>query len=262
MKFIFLGDVVGETGRLALYRALPALREEFQADAIIVNGENAAGGRGITPKLAIEFLDKGVDVVTLGDHVWDQQDLVSWIGSEPRVLRPANLQTGTPGNGSVIIDTPAGKLGVLCLQGRTFIKPGPENPFVHATRACAELKAAGAQAVFVDFHAETTSEKEAMGWHLDGIATAVIGTHTHVQTGDARVLTKGTAYLTDAGMCGARDGVIGREAAAVLDGFVTDMPCRFPVGGWPAKVTGAVVEADPATGLALNITPLYREYDK
>ena len=262
MTLLFLGDVVGEPGRLALYRALPELRAEFGADAVIVNGENAAGGKGITPKIAQEFLAHGVDVVTLGDHVWDQQDLVPWIGGEPRVLRPFNLQPSTPGQGSYILETPSGKLGVLCLMGRTFMRPGPENPFTRGKEEVQRLRKAGACAVLVEMHGEATSEKIAMGWHLDGLAAAVIGTHTHVQTADARILPHGTAFMTDAGMCGSRDGVIGREVESVLLGCTTDMPCKYPVAGWPARLSGAVVRIDTSTGCAVEITPINRDYDR
>ncbi len=263
MTIVFLGDVVGEPGRLSLYRALPGLREEFGADAVIVNGENAAGGKGITPRIAQEFLARGVDAVTLGDHVWDQSELAPWLeAAAPRVLRPFNLQPGTPGVGSLLLPTPAGTLGVLCLEGRTFMRPAAENPFPRALEEAGRLRAAGASALLVDFHAETTSEKIAMGYHLDGIASAVIGTHTHVQTADARILPGGTAYMTDAGMCGPLDGVIGREREPVLRGFVSGMPFKLPVAGWPAQLCGAVLRVDKATGRCTEITPLNRIYEQ
>ncbi len=263
IRLIFLGDVVGEPGRLALYRALPELRAEFGADAVVVNGENAAGGKGITPKIAQEFLSAGVDAITLGDHVWDQSDLAPWLDAEkPPVLRPFNLQAGSPGRGSLLLDTPAGKLGILCLSGRTFLRPGPENPFPTGRAEAERLRAEGACALLVDMHAETTSEKIAMGYHLDGIASAVLGTHTHVQTADARLLPGGTAYMTDVGMCGSRDGVIGRDAEPVLMGFITGMPFKLPVAGWPAMLSGAVVQVDTTTGKAMSITPINRMYEK
>ncbi len=263
MTLIFLGDVVGEPGRLALYRALPELRAEFAADAIVVNGENAAGGKGITPKIAREFLSAGVDAITLGDHVWDQSDLAPWLDAEqPPVLRPFNLQADSPGRGSLILNTPAGALGVLCLSGRTYLRPGPENPFPCGKAEVERLRAAGAAAVLVDMHAETTSEKIAMGYHLDGLATAVLGTHTHVQTADSRILPGGTAYMSDVGMCGPRDGVIGRDAEPVLMGFMTGMPYKLPVAGWPAQLCGAVVRVDVSTGRAADILPLCRVYEK
>ncbi len=263
MTLLFVGDVVGEPGRLALYGALPELRAEFGADAVIVNGENAAGGKGITPKIAQEFLEAGVDAITLGDHVWDQSDLAPWLDAEnPPVLRPFNLQAGSPGRGSLLLDTPAGKLAVLCLSGRTFLRPGPENPFPCARNEAERLRAEGALALLVDIHAETTSEKIALGYHLDGLASAVLGTHTHVQTADARILPGGTAYMSDVGMCGPRDGVIGRSTAPVLMGFVTGMPFKLPVAGWPAQLSGAVVRVDTATGRAVEIIPINRVYEK
>ncbi len=259
---LFFGDIVGEPGRKALLLALPELRAEFCASFIIVNGENAAGGRGITPKIAQEFLRAGIDVITLGDHVWDQTDLVSWLPQEPRVLRPFNLQEGSPGAGSVIVDTPEGKVAVLSAQGRTFMRPSAENPFQKLLPECERLRELGARVLFVDFHAETTSEKVAMGYHLDGQVSAVVGTHTHVQTSDARVLPAGTAYLTDAGMCGTLDGVIGREASAVLSGLTSGIPAKLPIGGWPAQVCGVAVSVDWETGRATAITPFSRVYEK
>lgn len=262
MRILFLGDVVGEPGRIALYKALPELRAEFGVDAVVVNGENAAGGKGIIPRLAREFLENGVDVITLGDHVWDQSDLIPWLPGVSNVLRPFNLQPGTPGNGSCMIDTPAGRLGVLCLQGRTFMRPGAENPYTLGYDEALRLREAGADALLVDFHGETTSEKIAMGYRLDGIASAVIGTHTHVQTGDERILPGGTAYLTDAGMCGSRDGVIGRDAESVLQGLITNLPNRFPIAGFPAMVNGVLVTVDTATGKATGIERITRVYDE
>ncbi len=263
MTVIFLGDVVGEPGRLALYETLPHLRAEFAADAVVVNGENAAGGKGMTPHIANDFFANGVDVITLGDHTWDQRELAPWLETaKVPVLRPFNLQPGCPGQGSIILDLPAGKLGVLCLGGRTFMRSGPENPFPQGREEAERLRAAGAQALLVDFHAETTSEKIAMGYHLDGVASAVIGTHTHVQTADARILPGGTAYMTDAGMCGPRDGVIGREKGPVLNGFVRCMPFKLPVAGWPVQLSGAVIRIDTATGRALSISPVNRVCEK
>ncbi len=262
MVILFLGDVVGEPGRCALYQALPGLRAEYGVDAVVVNGENAAGGKGIIPRLAREFMEHGVDVITLGDHAWDQSDLIPWLPEAPNVLRPFNLQAGTPGFGSCIIEIPVGKLGVLCLQGRTFMRPGAENPFTQGYTEALRLKEAGAQAILVDFHGETTSEKIAMGYRMDGIVSAVIGTHTHVQTGDERILPGGTAYLTDAGMCGSRDGVIGRDTESVLQGLITNLPNRFPIAGFPAMVNGVVIEVDTATGRAGRIERITRVYDK
>lgn len=263
MRVIFLGDVVGEPGRLALYRAVPELRAEFGADAIVVNGENAAGGKGITPKIAREFLEKGVDVVTLGDHVWDQSDLALWLDTEPRVLRPLNLQCDNPGSGRVIIDTPSGRLGVICLHGRTFMRNGAGNPFTQGKEEATTLHHEdGVKAILVDIHAEATSEKVALGYHLDGCVSAVLGTHTHVQTADARILPGGTAYMTDAGMCGPYNSVIGRDTEPVLMSYVSCMPYKLPVGAWPAIVSGACITIDTETGKATEIIPINRIYEK
>ena len=264
MNIVFLGDVVGEPGRGALYRAIPELRARYAADAVVVNAENAAGGKGITPKLVDELLERGVDAITLGDHAWDQPDLIPWLdgGSDAaaRVVRPCNLQAGTPGQGSLVLETPAGKLGILTLGGRTFMRPGATNPFVEGYEAAVRLRE-NCTCLLVDMHAETTSEKVAMGYRLDGVASAVIGTHTHVQTADERILEHGTAYLTDAGMCGSLNGVIGRDAAAVLQGCITALPCKYPVGGWPAQVCGVCVGTD-AAGRATAITRIAQVYEK
>lgn len=256
MRIIFTGDTVGETGRNALYRALEMWRDTLKPDIVVANGENAAGGRGITMALANEFFEHGVHAITLGDHAWDQADLTRHIDEEPRLLRPHNLQAGTPGHGSLLLPTPEGTLGILCLQGRTFMNPGPENPFTRGKEEAERLRREGACAVLVDFHAETTSEKVAMGYHLDGIAAAVFGTHTHVQTADARILPGGTAHITDVGMCGSRDGVIGRNAAAVLECLVNSMPGKLTIGGWPAQVNGAMVDVDMNTGMATRLEPI------
>lgn len=256
MRLLFIGDVVGETGRKAMYRALEQLRREHTPTLVIVNGENAAGGRGLTPALAEEFFAHGVDVITLGDHAWDQVEMLRHIDDMARVLRPFNLQPGTPGRGSLLVPTPEGVVGILCLQGRTFMQPGPENPFTHGRAEAERLRREGAVALLVDFHAETTSEKNAMGFHLDGIASAVLGTHTHVQTADARILPGGTAHITDVGMCGSMHSVIGRDAESVLRCLVNSLPGKLEIGGWPARVSGAVVEIDPSSGRATRLQPL------
>ncbi len=256
MIVIFLGDVVGETGRKALYKELPAIRSEYGADAVVVNGENAAAGRGIIPRLAQEFFAAGVDIITLGDHAWDQNEMIEALDTHPRVLRPHNHQSGLPGVGSCIIDTPAGKLGVLCLIGRTFMPGKAENPFLHAPAEAARLREAGASAILVDMHAEATSEKISMGYHLDGQVSAVIGTHTHVQTADEQILPGGTAYLTDAGMCGSSCGVIGRDKEAVLKAQITTLPCKLPIGGFPATISGVVLDIDTETGITRSIKRL------
>lgn len=262
MRLIFIGDVVGEIGRKALYRALARWQKEFAPDVVVVNGENAAGGRGITLPLARAFFSRGVHVVTLGDHAWDQAELQRNIDEEPRLLRPYNLQSGIPGHGSLLLPTPKGVVGILCLQGRTFMTTGPENPFTTGRAEAERLRNAGAQALLVDFHAESTSEKIAMGYHLDGIASAVFGTHTHVQTADGRILPGGTAHMTDVGMCGSKNGVIGRDVDAALRLFVKAMPSRLNIGGWPALVSGALVDVDMTSGRATRLEPLNLTLEK
>ncbi len=262
-SILFFGDVVGEPGRKALLLALPELIEEFNAAAVIVNGENAAGGRGITPKIAHKLFNSGVDIITLGDHAWDQQDIVGWMPQHPRLLRPFNLQEGTPGYGSVVIDSPLGKLGVVVAMGRTFMRPAAENPFVKILPECQRLRQEEeAKIIIVDIHAEATSEKTAFGHQLDGEVSAVLGTHTHVQTADARILPKGTGYMTDVGMCGTLNGVIGRDTDSVLATLTSGLPGKLPVGGWPALICGVAITVDPESGCALSLTPFAREYQK
>lgn len=263
LNILFFGDIVGEPGRTALMRSLHDLRNEFEADFVIANAENAAAGRGLTPSLARELFDAGVDAITTGDHVWDQKELAPWLDSEPRVLRPLNYPLGTPGKGSVVVQTPKGGVAVMQLQGRTFIQPPLENPFLFGYEEAKRLRERDdVTALFVDMHAETTSEKIAMGYRLDGLASAVVGTHTHVQTADESILEGGTAYLTDAGMCGPRDGVLGREREAIVRRFCTSMPAKFPVAGWPVIVCGTAVQIDEGTGRAQSIVRIRRTVER
>jgi len=253
IRILFLGDIVGEPGRKAVIEHLPLLRKELNLDFIIVNGENAAGGRGITPRIAIDLLRAGAAVITTGDHVWDQSEIVDYFPTEPRLLRPINYPADTPGQGSVVLETPKGKVGVIQAQGRSFMNPPLENPFLLAEAEAERLRAEGVSTIFVDFHAETTSEKIAMCRHLDGKVSAVVGTHTHVQTADERILAGGTGALTDAGMCGPEESVLGRAPESVIWRFRTGMPTRFPIATGPVRLCGAVVEVDPATGRCLEI---------
>lgn len=262
MNVLFLGDVVGAPGRDAMMRMIPKWRAEHALDAVVVNGENAAGGRGITPKIAAEWLQNGVDVITTGDHVWDQKDLAAWLVNEPRVLRPHNYPAGAEGKGSVIISTPKGRLAVLQLQGRSFMQPPLENPFSMGRDEARSLRNQGVAAIVVDFHAETTSEKIAMGYYLDGLVSAVLGTHTHVQTADETILDGGTAYITDVGMCGPVHGVLGRDVASLVRRFVTSLPTKFPIAGWPARVCGVILQIDESTGRATSITRLAQIVEK
>ncbi len=252
IRILFLGDIVGEPGRKAVIAKLPGLREHLQLDFVIANGENAAGGRGITPKIAIALLRSGVAVITTGDHVWDQKELAPWIPTEPRVLRPANYPAGAPGAGSIVLETAKGKIAVLNLQGRTFMPSILDNPFPTADAEVEKLRLE-TPVIFVDMHSETTSEKIAMGRHLDGRVSAVVGTHTHVQTADERIFPGGTAFLCDAGMCGPDDSVLGRQIDAILSRFQNNLPIQFPVARGPVRLSGAIIDVDESTGQALEI---------
>jgi metallophosphoesterase (TIGR00282 family) len=253
MKFIFLGDVVGEPGRDTIRAAIPILCETYAPDFFIVNGENAAGGNGITPKLAIELMRAGADVVTLGDHAWDQRDIVPYFATEPRLIRPGNFPAGTPGAGSIMVSGNGHNLGVINLLGRTFMGPQVDNPFLMVEAEIAKLKQEGASCILIDFHAEATSEKIAFGRAVDGLATLVVGTHTHVQTADERILPGGTAYLTDAGFSGPHESVIGRDIPSVLQKYRTLLPNKFYIAREGLQADGVFVQADPATGKALRI---------
>jgi metallophosphoesterase (TIGR00282 family) len=255
MRILFVGDIFGKPGREIARRAIPALVQRDAIDFVIANVENSAAGFGVTGDLADAMLSYGVDVMTTGNHVWDKKEVLDYIPRQPRLLRPANFPPGTPGRGSCIGRTRAGEpIGVLNLMGRIFMTP-LDDPFALALREVENLRAK-ARVIFVDFHAEATSEKAAMGWHLDGRVTAVAGTHTHVQTADERLLPKGTAYITDTGMTGPHDSVIGVTIEAALGRFVTGMPSKFEAASGNARLNAVVVTADPATGRALTIERL------
>ncbi len=252
IRILFLGDIVGEPGRQGVIKHVPLLRQQRQIDFVIVNGENSAGGRGITPKIAIDLLRCGVAVITTGDHAWDQKELADWIPTEPRLLRPANYPPGAPGSGSVVLQTSKCKVAVLNLQGRTFMPSILENPFLAADAEVARLSKE-TKVIFVDMHCETTSEKVAMGRHLDGRVSAVVGTHTHVQTADERIFPGGTAFICDAGMCGPDNSVIGREVQPVLSRFRSNLPTPFPVAKGPVRLCGLQVDIDESSGRALAL---------
>jgi len=253
IRILFLGDIVGEPGRKAVIEQLPILKQAEELDFIIVNGENSAGGKGITPKIAIDLLRAGAAVITTGDHVWDQPEIVSYFPTEPRLLRPLNYQEGTPGNGSVVLETAKGRIAVMQVQGRSFIQPPLDNPYLIAEKEAERLRAEGVGPIIVDMHAETTSEKIAMGRMLDGKVSAVFGTHTHVQTADETIFPGGTGYLTDAGMCGPDQSVLGRSIESVVWRFRTTMPTRFPIAKGPVRLCGVIVDVDAESGRCLNI---------
>jgi metallophosphoesterase (TIGR00282 family) len=253
VKILFIGDIVGEPGRRAVTELLPRLRRQHSPDLVIANGENSAGGSGITPKTAAEIFDAGVNLITSGDHLWDQKEVIGLLQTESRFLRPLNYPQGTPGQGSLIFQpSNEAPVAVLNLQGRTFM-PDLDNPFVMA-RAEVERLRRSTKIIFVDFHAEATSEKAALAWMLDGQVSAVIGTHTHVQTADERILPGGTAFLSDAGFTGPHESVIGREVEPVIKRFLTLQPQRFAVATGRVMLQGAVVEIHPHTGRAEKIT--------
>ncbi len=253
IRILFLGDIVGEPGRKAVIASLASIKERHSLDFIIVNGENSAGGRGITPKIAIDLLRAGAAVITTGDHVWDQKEIVDYFPTEPRLLRPLNYPAGTPGNGSVVLETSKGRVAVVQAQGRSFIQPPLENPFLAMEQEADRLRAEGVRVIVLDFHAETTSEKIAMGRMLDGKVSLVVGTHTHVQTADETVFPGGTGYLTDAGMCGPEESVLGRSVDSVVWRFRTGMPTRFPVAEGAVRLCGVIVEVDVISGHCLEI---------
>jgi len=250
MKLLFVGDVVGGIGRRTLRALLPGLRERHQPDFVVVNGENAAGGVGITPKIADEMFGQGVDAITLGNHTYRHREIYPYLDEHQAILRPANFLRSQPGHGSCVVERGGVRLGVVSLSGNLFMRAG-RAAFPAADAALHELSGR-VDHVLVDMHAEATSEKVGMGWHLDGRVTAVVGTHTHVPTADARVLPGGTAYISDAGMTGSRAGVIGVKREQALEAFVTQMPVRFETAEEDVWVMGAIVELGP-NGLAESI---------
>jgi len=254
MKILVVGDIVGSAGRTAFARVTAELKARQGVDAVVANAENAAAGRGITRPLAEELFHAGADVLTLGDHAWDQKDLIPVLDREPRLVRPANFAPGCPGKGWVQVETPRGRLTVISLVGRVFMAP-VDCPFRALDALLAREPSLG-RLVLVDFHAEATSEKIALGWHADGRVSAVLGSHTHVQTADERVLPRGTAYITDLGMCGPKASVIGRTIETVLPKFLTGMPTKFEIATDDVVVEGVLIDVDETTGKARKITRL------
>ncbi len=255
MKVLFIGDIMGEPGRRAIRKALPRVVAGHDVDLVLGNGENVAGGFGITPELVYELFDMGISVITTGNHAWDKKEILECFGREPRLLRPANYPKGVPGGGSFVAETPGGeRLGVLQLMGRAYM-PTVDCPFQTAKSELARLKQE-TRAVVVDMHAEATSEKMAMGHFLDGQVAAVVGTHTHVQTADEQILPNGTAYITDIGMTGPLHSVIGIKKELAIEKFLTQMPRRFEVASGPAVMCAVLIELDTGLGKALSIKRL------
>ncbi len=258
MNILFIGDIVGSPGREAVKTLVPQLRKEHRLDFVIANAENAAGGSGITPRVANELFDAEIDVLTSGDHIWKKKEIFEIIGAESRILRPNNFPSGAPGRGWNIFNTKNGsKVGVINVQGRVFMD-ALECPF-KTTRQAVEQIAQEAKIILVDIHAEATSEKVALGWYLDGLVSAVVGTHTHIQTADEKILPRGTAFITDVGMTGPMDSVIGRRVEDVLERFLTAIPTRFNVAETNVQLGGVVVDVDENTGRASAIVRIQRK---
>jgi len=253
MKILVVGDIVGSPGRSVFARVATAMKQNGKADVVVANAENAAGGKGLTVRLAEELLAAGADVLTLGDHTWDQKEIRSLLEREPRIARPANFAPGCPGKGMVTVDTPRGKLTVISAVGRVFMN-AYDCPFRTVDRLLKESGVRGP--VILDFHAEATSEKIVMGRYLDGRISAVVGTHTHVQTSDETVLPGGTAYITDLGMTGPKDSALGRDLDSVTAMFLTGMPERFKVARDAITLEGALITVDNKTGRAKRIKRL------
>ena len=255
MKILFIGDIFGKPGRELALKAVPVLVAQHGLDLVIANVENTAAGFGVTGDIAETILRGGVDVLTSGNHVWDKKEVLDYIPRQPRLLRPANFPAGAPGRGTWIGQTRTGEpVAVINIMGRIFMQP-LDDPFAVVLK---EIEAARrkARVIVVDFHAEATSEKMAMGWHLDGRVTAIFGTHTHVQTADERLLPKGTAYLTDVGMTGPHDSIIGVTVEAALGRFVSGLPAKFEAAAGPARLNAIIITAEPSTGRAVAIERL------
>ena len=255
MRILFIGDIVGRPGRELVKRGLGAIVEHEAIDFVIANAENAAAGFGVTREIGDHLLEWGVDVMTSGNHIWDKKEALDYIGTEPRLLRPANYPAGVPGNGSYLARTRKGEtIGVINIMGRVFML-NIDDPFAVVVREIEAMRQR-TRTIFVDFHAEATSEKIAMGWHLDGRVSAVVGTHTHVQTADERILPKGTAYLTDVGMTGPHDSIIGVEIGPSLGRFLNALPAKFETATANPRLHAVIVETDAQTGRATDIERL------
>ena len=252
MNVLLIGDIVGHPGRTITARTATRWKAEHRADLVIANAENSAAGRGLTPPLADELCTGGCDLLTMGDHVWDQKDAPAMLDRDTRIVRALNLPPGCPGRGATVLDTPHGPVALLQLLGRTFMAMNSDCPF-RAIDDWLKHNASRYKMIFVDFHAEATSEKVAMRHHLDGRVTCLFGTHTHIQTADETVTAKGTAYITDLGMTGPCDSVIGRTTDIILRRFTTGMPGKFEIAANDVRLHGALVTLDPSTGRARKI---------
>ncbi len=260
MNILLIGDIIGQPGRVVMEREVIRLREERAIDLVVANCENVAGGAGVTPSTAEDLFRAGVDVLTSGNHVWRKREALELLKLDPRVLRPANYPDGTPGTGSTIVETLSGhKVGVLNVMGRVFMEP-LDCPFRAAERELARLKLV-TSVIIVDMHAEATSEKVAMGWFLDGKVSAVFGTHTHIPTADERILPQGTAFITDVGMTGPYDSVIGRRVDQILERFLSNRPVKSDVAEGNVQLRGLLVDVDEVTGKAKAVERITRTLD-
>lgn len=261
MNILLIGDIVGQPGRTAVEKLLPGLKKDYKIDFVIANAENCAGGAGVTPKTATELLNLGVDVLTTGDHIWDRKEIEEIINTQKRILRPANFSLQALGKGAVVLKANNDlEVGVINLLGRVFIGNNVDCPFKTAKQEVEKIKPE-TPIIFVDIHAEATSEKIALGWYLDGLVSCVFGTHTHVQTADERILPSGSAFISDIGMTGPFDSVIGRKIEPVLHRFITGMPTRFELGETNIQLHGAVVEVDEKNGRAVSIKRIQKKLE-
>lgn len=252
VKILFIGDVVGSPGRDMLSEYLPKLKDKYRPQVTIVNGENAAAGKGITEKIYKQFLNLGVQTITMGNHTWNKREIFDFIDDAPYLIRPANFPQSNPGKGIVYIKSNKTEIAVINIQGRVFLDPH-DDPFTKADELIAEARKR-TNLIFIDFHAEATSEKQAFGWYVDGRVSAVIGTHTHTQTADERILPSGTAYLTDAGMTGPYDSILGVDKESIINRFLTNMPTRFEVDKQGRnQLNGCIIDIDLETGKAKSI---------
>lgn len=256
MRILFLGDIVGKPGREAVKRFLKSLQLEYEIDVVIANGENAAAGKGLTKEIADELYGYGIEFLTMGNHVWDNRDIMNFIDRESKLIRPANYPIGAPGQGYGFIRVKGKKVGVLNLSGRIFLPP-LEDPFSGAIRYINQMKQE-TPIIILDFHAEATSEKVALGWFLDGKVSAVLGTHTHIQTADARVLPQGTAYITDVGMTGPRDSVLGVKKEIIINRFLTQLPAKFELATGAIQMNAVVLDIDEESGKSRHIEAIQR----
>lgn len=252
MRILFIGDITGEPGRRAIKEIVPKIKKKEKVEFVIANGENVAGGSGVTPSLADELFENGIDVITSGDHIWKKKEIFDYLASTKRLLRPANYPTQAPGIGSTVVKSESGtSIGVINLVGRVFMQ-AVECPFRVVKEEVEKIKDK-TRMIVVDVHAEATSEKIALGWYLDGLVSAVVGTHTHVQTADEKILPQGTAFISDVGMTGPFDSVIGRKKEQILSRFITQLPTKFEMADGDIRLNAVVIDIDEKTGKADSI---------